>query len=76
MRGELTASAALAQLKTLTDTHDPYAQLGAVAIARVLDRFVDDANRPAWSAWIGARFSDRLMTGRKQAVETELARVS
>jgi alanyl aminopeptidase len=74
MRGELSANDALARLQTLTDTHDPYAQLGAVAIARVLDRFVDDAQRPAWSAWIGARFSDRLMSNRKQAVETELTR--
>lgn len=74
MRGEVKASDALAQLKTLADSHDPYAQLGAIAIARVLDRFVDDATRPAWSAWIGARFSDRLMSARKQAVETELAR--
>lgn len=74
MRGEVSAKDALAQLKTLSDSHDPYAQLGAIAIARVLDRFVDDAARPAWSSWIGARFSDRLMSGRKQAVETELAR--
>jgi alanyl aminopeptidase len=74
MRGEVTAKDALAQLETLADSHDPYAQLGAVAIARVLDRFVDDRQRPAWSAWIGARFSDRLISAHKQAVETELAR--
>ena len=74
MRGEVPAKDALAQLKTLADSHDPYAQLGAIAIARVLGRFVDDANRPAWSAWIGARFSDRFTSVRKQAVEIELAR--
>lgn len=73
MRGELAGEDALAALQTLADSRDPYAQLGAVAIARVLDRFVDDTERPAWSTWLGARFSDRLLPARKHAVEAEVA---
>lgn len=74
MRGEFSGKDALAALQTLADSRDPYAQLGAIAIARVLDRFVDDPGRAAWSAWLGARFSDRLVPARRHAIESEVAR--
>ncbi|MCX5743455.1 MAG: M1 family aminopeptidase, partial [Proteobacteria bacterium] len=60
-RGELPAAEAFAQLATLAKPSDPYARLGALAIAAVLDRVVDDAARPAWTAWLAARFPARLL---------------
>ncbi|HSD88839.1 MAG TPA: hypothetical protein VLB44_15030, partial [Kofleriaceae bacterium] len=72
-RGELAAKDALAELRALADSHDPYAQLGAIAIARALDHLVDDTTRPAWSAWLAARFSDRFAPAHRAVVENELA---
>lgn len=55
-RGELTARDALAALAALLDG-DVHAQLGAVALAHQIDRVVDDATRPAWSAWLVRRLA-------------------
>jgi len=59
-RGELAPVDALAELRRLADTRDVYARLGALAIARAVDPIVTDAQRPAWEAWLAARFADRL----------------
>jgi hypothetical protein len=59
-RGELPIGAAIAELAALAGTHDPYGQLAALAIGRAIDPLVDDAQRPAWAAWIAAQFRDRL----------------
>ncbi len=55
-RGELASPAALAELDALAGKGSP-GRLAAFAIASALDRFVDDARRPAWGAWLGARFA-------------------
>lgn len=69
-RGELTAEQALGALRELTApiapctrcaaTADPYAQLGALALASHLEALVDDATRPAWSAYLAKRFKSAL----------------
>lgn len=59
-RGDISVAVALADLTTLARSHDPYAQHAAAAIAHVIDPLVDDATRPAWGAWLAARFADRL----------------
>jgi aminopeptidase N len=74
-RGELGAVDALAQLRDLADPRDVYAQLGSVALARSLDILVDDATRPAWTAWLAARFSERLGAEKKsEPADAELSR--
>lgn len=60
LRGELAPADALTALATLAATGDPYAQLGAVAIARVFDVVVDDGKRAAWQHWLAKRFAARL----------------
>lgn len=74
-RGELTATDAIAELRALSDSNDPYGQLGAVALARVLDTLVDDSARSAWTLWLAARFTERLAVDRRppRPVEAELA---
>jgi hypothetical protein len=51
-RGELPASDAIAALRAMLAGNDGYAQLGAVALATEIDALVDDATRPAWTAWL------------------------
>lgn len=58
-RGELPASAAIAELRVLLASNDDSTHFGAVALARELDELVDDATRPAWSAWLAARLPKR-----------------
>jgi hypothetical protein len=60
VRGELSPSEALAELRKLAEAKDAYAQLGALAIARVIDPIVTSAQRDAWETWLAARFADRL----------------
>ena len=60
VRGELPVADALAQLRRLAEARDVYARVGALAIVRVLDPVVGDAQRAAWQAWLAARFADRL----------------
>ena len=75
-RGELSGADALAQLRDLADPRDVYLQLGAVALARTIDNVVDDATRPAWTAWVAARFSERLATDKKAGpADAELSRL-
>jgi cytosol alanyl aminopeptidase len=72
-RGELSAATVLAELRAFTDSRDPYAQLGAAAIARAFDGVVDDAARPAWATWLAARFAERLAPDKKPLpAETEV----
>jgi cytosol alanyl aminopeptidase len=59
-RGDLALGAALAELTALAMTRDPYGQLAALAIARAIDPLVADPARAAWTAWLAARFADRL----------------
>jgi hypothetical protein len=59
-RGEVNAADTLASLQRLASARTPYAALGALAIARAVDRVIDDATRPAWSAWLARRFAAQL----------------
>jgi hypothetical protein len=73
-RGELAPHEALAALSTLRSRmNDPYAQLGALAIARAIDPLVDDATRPAWSRWLANRFARQLTTPALLAPRTPAA---
>lgn len=54
-RGEITVRDALALARSLFASKDPYARLGGLAIVRAVDPIVDDATRPAWTAWIRKR---------------------
>ena len=58
--GDLPVGAALGELASLAATGDPYGELAALAIARAIDPLVADPERPAWTAWLAARFADRL----------------
>jgi alanyl aminopeptidase len=58
--GEIALADALGELTALARTHDTYQQLAALAIAEAIDPWVTDAVRPAWAAWLAARFADRL----------------
>ncbi len=64
-RGELPATDAITELRALADAKDAYSQLGAVGLARAIDAYIDDATRPAWSAWLAARFADRLAADKR-----------
>jgi peptidase M1-like protein len=59
-RGELPVAAALDELATLAADHELYGELAALAVAAAIDALVPDAARPAWTAWLAARFSDRM----------------
>ncbi|HTR51027.1 MAG TPA: M1 family metallopeptidase, partial [Kofleriaceae bacterium] len=54
-RGELSAADALAATERLLHDRSPYAQLGALALARAIDPVVDDATRAKWTAWLAGR---------------------
>ena len=54
-RGELSVRDALALVKSLLASKDPYARLGAVSIVRAVDPIVDDTTRPLWIAWLAKR---------------------
>jgi alanyl aminopeptidase len=71
-RGELSAQDAMTALRTLLDG-DGYAQLGGLALARQIDDIVDDAARPAWSAWLAPRVA-KLRKNRKQPLANQLFR--
>ncbi len=60
LRHELALQAALHELRALAETRDANAQLAALAIADAIDPLVADATRPAWTAWLTARFASRL----------------
>src|SRR6185436_11060354 len=62
-RGELAGGDAVSEIRTLLGAGDPYAAVAALAIAAELDRRIDDATRPAWSAWLAARLGPRLGAG-------------
>ncbi len=51
-RGDTTLAVALGRLDQLARPHDRFAQLGALAIARAIDRYVAEAARPAWTQWL------------------------
>jgi alanyl aminopeptidase len=53
-RGELPAADAVRELRTLL-AGNLETQLAALALAREIDAVVDDAARPAWSAWLARR---------------------
>jgi alanyl aminopeptidase len=72
-RGELPIANALVEIGALAAPRDDYAQLAALEIARQLDQLVDDAQRPAWAAWIAARFRDRLTRRALSTSKSELA---
>lgn len=73
-RGELKATDVVAQLRELTETRDVYQQLAAVALVRAVDSLVDEPTRSAWSVWLGAHFSDRLVSLKSTGpAEAELA---
>lgn len=76
-RGELVATDAITELRGLIDAHDAYSQLGAIGLARELDLYVDDGTRPVWTAWLAARFADRLAVDKRppKAADAELAQL-
>lgn len=59
-RGELAPAAAAVAIQALIASKDPYAELGAVSIAQAIDPLVGDAERAAWSAWLGKTFAAAL----------------
>ena len=59
-RGDTAPAQALAALRELAGSHDAYAMVGALAIARAIDPLVDDATRDRWARWLAARISDRV----------------
>jgi len=61
-RGDVTTHAALAELRALASNRDLYAKLAAISIVHAIDAIVDDKTAPKWTAWLGARFVDRLDT--------------
>jgi alanyl aminopeptidase len=75
-RGDIRAPDAIVAITHLARSGDPYAQLAALAIARALDPFFDDATRTAWNKFLADRFAPRLTTtavlAPKTPVETEL----
>ena len=70
VRGELSAREAMAALSALLDG-DVHAQLGAVALAQQIDHVVDDAVRPAWSAWLVKRVA-KLRSMRRQPIARQV----
>src|SRR5690606_36086655 len=70
VRGELGARDAISALATLLDG-DVYAQLGAIALAQQIDDVVDDAVRPAWSAWLVKRVA-KLRSRRYQPIARQV----
>lgn len=58
--GELAIPDALVELARLAATHAPDGELAAVDIADAIDPLVADPVRPAWTAWLAARFAERL----------------
>jgi len=68
-RGEIAAKPALAELRAFADTRD---ELGAIAIARAIDRFVDDATRPTWTRWLAARFTNQVQRGPQRGIDLEI----
>ncbi|HET9623457.1 MAG TPA: M1 family aminopeptidase, partial [Kofleriaceae bacterium] len=70
--GELPLADALAELTALAQTRDSYQQLAALAIAQAIDPWIDDAARPAWAAWLAARFADRLTRAALEASGTQV----
>jgi len=73
-RGELAGVDAVSEIRTLLGAGDPYAAVAALAIAAELDRRIDDATRPAWSAWLAARLGPRLGAGPILAPRTPVER--
>ncbi len=77
-RGERTLTAALAELTPLARSGDPEGELAALALARAIDPLIDEAQRPAWVAWLGDRFAHRLtrraLAAPRSAVDVMLRR--
>jgi len=59
-RGELSIDDALDELIRLAATREAYGVLAALEVAGAIDALVGDAVRPAWTAWLAARFADQL----------------
>ncbi len=59
-RGELAIDKAAAVLASLAASGDPYAELGAAAVAEAIDPLIADADRPAWSRWLAKAFAPAL----------------
>lgn len=60
VRGDVAVTAGLAEIRRLADTHDTYASLAALSIARAIDPFVGGDVAPRWWDYLAARFADRL----------------
>jgi len=58
--GELAVPAALAEITALAASRDPYGELAALQIARAVDPWVGDTDRPRWAAWLAAQLPDRM----------------
>ena len=72
-RGELAIDKAAAVAAALASSGDPYAQLGAAAIAQAIDPVIADSDRAAWTAWLAKAFAPvltaRALLSPRNAVE-------
>jgi alanyl aminopeptidase len=74
-RGELAAADAIAELRAMLDSGDPYSVLGGVAVANAIDRLVGDNERATWSAWLGKHVQGMRAGARELAEQLEIARL-
>jgi len=59
-RGEIGVADALAELKSLAHVRSPHARLAAIAIARMIDPWIDEATAPRWTSWLASQLADRM----------------
>lgn len=59
-RGEITRTAALAEIDALLASRDPYAELAALGIATEIDRLIPESEVATWSRDLATRFAKRL----------------
>jgi cytosol alanyl aminopeptidase len=71
-RGELPAPDAVSELRALLAS-DLDTQVAAIPLAQEIDELVDDATRPAWSAWLAQRVP-KLKRGHNAPLVLELVR--
>jgi alanyl aminopeptidase len=70
-RGDVSVADAIRELAALARTRGSHAKLAAIAIARAIDPWIDDATAPRWAAWLSSLFADRLAP--RTALEPSLA---
>jgi cytosol alanyl aminopeptidase len=74
-RGELPAADAIAELRAMLDSGDPYSVLGGATVAQAIDRLVGDNERAAWSAWLAKHVQGMRAAARELSEQLEIARL-